>query len=89
MPIEDSLRTIVSPGGTEEILHMRNPSVKLADPWSFCRLRRYPTIGPDRRRDPAWTELTRRVIEDMDRDPHGGDIFRRIEKILDDHEGES
>jgi hypothetical protein len=64
MPIEDSLQTIVSPGGTEKILHMRNPSVKLANLWSFCRLRRHVTIGPDRRRDPGWTELIRKVIED-------------------------
>jgi hypothetical protein len=93
MPIEDSLRTIMSPGGTEEILHMRNPSVKLANPWSFCRLRRHVTIGPDRRRDPNWTELIHRVFEDMDRDPHGGGIFHRIEKILgisfEDHEDDS
>jgi Protein of unknown function (DUF4238) len=93
MPVQDSLRTIVSPGGTEKILHMRNPSVKLANPWSFCRLRRHVTIGPDRRRDPDWTELIRRVFEDMDRDPHGGGIFHRIEKILgisfEDHEDDS
>ena len=93
MPIEDSLRTIVSPGGTEKILHMRNPSVKLANLWSFCRLRRHVTIGHDRRRDPNWTELIRRVFEDMERDPHGGGIFRRIEKILgisfEDHEEDS
>ena len=37
---------------------------------------------PDRRRNPHWTELTQRVLEDMDRDPHGGCVFDRIEKIL-------
>jgi hypothetical protein len=61
---------------------MRNPSVKLLNRWRFCRLRRHVTTGPDRRRNPHWTELMQRVLEDAYRDPHGGDVFDRIEKRL-------
>jgi hypothetical protein len=72
---------------------MRNPSVKLINRWRFCRLRRHVSIGPDRRRNLHWTELTQRVLEDMDRDPHGGGVFDRIEKILgisfEDHQNDS
>jgi hypothetical protein len=81
-PIEDSLQTISGLAGTDEILHMRNPSAKLLNQWSFCRLRRHVNIGPDRRRNPHWTEMTQRVLEDMYRNPHGGGVFDRIEKIL-------
>jgi hypothetical protein len=38
--------------------------------------------APIRRRNPHWTELTQRVLEDMYRDPHGGGKFDGIEKIL-------
>lgn len=92
-PIEDSLRTIASPDCTDQILHMRNPSVKLMKKWGFCRLRRHVNIGSDRRRNPHWTELAQQVLEDMYRDPNGGDVFDRIEKRLgisfEDHQNHS
>jgi hypothetical protein len=51
-------------------------------PWRFCVYRRRIKVGPDRRRNPAWSSLIDTVMQDMDKNPSGGDLFERLERIL-------
>lgn len=80
-PIEKTIQTIQAQDGSE-ILHMRNPSVRILTPWNFCRSKRHPSIGHDCYRNPAWSEFSKHTIEEMRRDPQDSDIFRVMEKIL-------
>jgi hypothetical protein len=82
LAIGDSLRVRVSPDGREKMFHMRNPSVTLPKPWNFCRLRRHANIGPDLRRNPAWTEMCKQAVERMNRDPESRNIFDHIGELL-------
>jgi hypothetical protein len=81
-PLGDLLR--LSPGrkDNETLVRVRRPSVKLPKPWRFCRYLRNVHIGPDNRRNAAWTTLVKAVAEDMHEDPSGGDLFERMERIL-------
>lgn len=68
----------------QTILHQKVPSPTLPRAWSFCKIRRHTNIGADNRRDPAWTAMIEALVHDMERNPSGGDIFDRLEKILGD-----
>jgi hypothetical protein len=68
----------------EEIIHIRNESAMIPAEWAFCRYRRHVNCRVGDRRDPAWTELATRLVEDIESNPNGGNIFRRIEALLSD-----
>ncbi|HWW02798.1 MAG TPA: DUF4238 domain-containing protein [Candidatus Acidoferrum sp.] len=86
VPIDDTLRVIPGKDENEEMLHIRAHSVNLPAPWHFCRYRRRIHSQPGDRRDPAWTALGQRLTQDIEENPEGGDVFRRIEKILGESE---
>jgi len=82
MPIRDHLAVIPSKQENKEFLHLKGQSVKLPLPWSFCRHRRHLNFQPGDRRDPAWTALADRLIQDIEQNPTGGDVFMRLKKLL-------
>lgn len=81
-PVTDILREMPGTNPNETLIHVRKPSVKLPNPWTFCRQLRHVHVGPDRRRKPAWTALVTAVAKDMHEHPNEGNVFDRIEKIL-------
>jgi hypothetical protein len=83
-PIQDGLRTIPSGNEGEEIFHFRKLSVKFPKVWGFCRLRRHIKCQIGDRRNPAWSALIEELMADFEKNPNGGDIPTRIEKILAD-----
>jgi hypothetical protein len=80
--IRDSLRVIPLRAEKEELLHIRTPSAKLPGAWSFCRYRKHIKSKPGERRDPAWTEIVDRLMEDIEHNPDAGDLSARLEKIV-------
>jgi hypothetical protein len=84
VPVKDCLRTFPGPTEHEEILHLRNLSVKLPKPWCFCRLRRHVAYRAGDRRDPAWSALIEELMGDIEKHPNEDDIHTRLEKILAD-----
>jgi hypothetical protein len=79
--IRSALRELPGRTPNETLIHVRQPSVKLMRPWSFCRYRKSKRIGEDNRRNPAWSSLVNAVGEDMDAHP-GRDVFTSMEIIL-------
>lgn len=82
-PIQDSLRTYSARNG-DKIFHLRQSSVKLTQPWTFCRLRRDIKFEVGDRRNPAWSGLIDAVMQDVLKNPNGGDIHTRIHRIIND-----
>ncbi len=80
-PIRSSLRELPGRNERESFLHIRQPSVKLTRPWSFCLFRKKRNVGLDKRRDPSWTAFISDVIADMDSYPGRG-VFESMEKVL-------
>lgn len=79
--IRNSLRELPVRNPNETLIHVRQPSVKLARPWSFCAYRKSKRIGEDNRRDPTWSSFVKAIGEDMDAHP-GRDVFTSMEIIL-------
>lgn len=81
--IESSLRELPIKDSNDTFIHIKQLSVKLQHPWTFCNYRRYKNIGLDHRRDPAWSASIDKLMEDIKNNP--GELFERIEEILDYH----
>ena len=81
IPARDSLRELPGRNAGESFIHIRQPSVKLREPWRFCRLRKHPTVGPNNRRDASWSSFVSAVGADMDAHPGRG-VFESMEQIL-------
>jgi hypothetical protein len=84
IPAQDSLRIFPGPKQNEEVLHLRQLSARLPKPWGLCRVRRHVKCRVGDRRDPAWSALIGELMDDFAKQPGGGDIHTRIEKILAD-----
>jgi hypothetical protein len=84
VPVQDCLQTFDGPKEGEELLHFKKLSVKLPRAWAFCRKRRHVNARIGDRRDPAWTALIDELLDDFEKDPNGGGMRTRIEKILAD-----
>lgn len=84
VPVDSSLRILPGPTPEDEILHFRQLSVKLPRTWRFCNLRRHINYGVGDRRNPAWTALISELMNDFEKNPDGGDIQTRFQKILGD-----
>ena len=79
--IQSSLRELPGRRTGESFIHIRQPSVKLKRPWSFCVYRRNRNVGAGNRRDPSWSSFIKSVVEDMDANPGRG-VFESMEKLL-------
>lgn len=79
--IRNALRELPGRNPNETLIHLRQPSVKLTRPWSFCTYRKSKRIGEDNRRNPAWSKFVKAISEDMDAHP-GRDVFTSMEMIL-------
>jgi len=84
VPIEDCLQTLAGSKEGEELLHFKQPSVKLPRTWAFCRMRRHYNASVGDRRNPEWTALIDELMDDFEKNPNGGDIHTRIRNILAD-----
>ena len=80
--VRSSLRTLKNASGKDEILHFVGPTIRVTRPWSVCCRRRHVTIGRDRRRDPMWSHTIDLLSEDIEMNPRGGELFERLERIL-------
>ena len=81
-PIEDAMREPKGRNANETILHQRNQFVVLPKPWMFCQSRQDARIGPDKRRDPHWTDLIDAVTKDMEENKNGEPVMQRMKRIL-------
>ena len=79
--IQSSVRELPGPRAGESFIHIRQPSMKLQQPWSFCVYRRNKNVGAGNRRDPSWSSFIKSVVEDMDANPGRG-VFESMEKLL-------
>jgi Protein of unknown function (DUF4238) len=79
--IRDALRELPGRNPNETLIHVRQPYIKLPQPWSFCTYRKSKRIGEDNRRDPAWSKFVKAVTEDMDAHP-GRNVFTSMEMLL-------
>ena len=84
VPVQDCLQTLAGPREGDELLHFKQLSVKLPKTWAFCRMRRHVNARIGDRRDPAWTALIGELMDGFEKNPNGGDMHARIEKILAD-----
>lgn len=84
MPVEDHLRTIPTPNPKEELLHFRQMSGRLPRMWTFCHLLRNIAAQVGQRRDPVWTAAIDALMEDIHKNPSGGELSTRMERILAD-----
>ena len=79
--IRNALRELPGRNPNEALIHVRQPSVKLTRPWSFCTYRKSKRIGEVNRRNPAWSKFVKAIGEDMDAHPDR-DVFTSMEMIL-------
>jgi hypothetical protein len=84
VPVEDGLRTFRTSNPNEELLQFRALSASLPKPWTFCWFRRHIGCQPGDRRNPGWSAVLEELMNDFDRNPKGGDINARLEKIIAD-----
>jgi hypothetical protein len=84
VPVQDCLQTLSGPKEDDELLLFKELSVKLPRAWAICRLRRHVNASVGDRREPAWSAVIDELIDDFKRNPNGGHIHTRIEKILAD-----
>lgn len=82
--LQDCLQTYAGPKEGDQLVYFKNPSVKLPRAWAFCRRRRHVNAAVGDRRNPAWTTLIGELMDDFEKNPKGGDMHGRIEKILAD-----
>jgi hypothetical protein len=86
-PVNSILDVIPGTSGGEEFLHLRSRGVRLPSLWRFCRYRRHVKTHPGDRRDPLWSELSRRVVEDIEKNPQDGDLLTHMERVISVWEG--
>jgi len=86
-PVNSILDVIPGNRDGEEFLHPRSRGVRLPSLWSFCRFRRHIKTHPGDRRDPLWSELSRRVVEDIEKNPQDGDLLTHMERVISAWEG--
>jgi hypothetical protein len=84
VPLQDALRLLPGSKDGEKIIHFRRLSVRLPRSWGFCHLRRRINCQIGDRRNPAWSALIEELMADFEKNPNGGDMQARIEKILAD-----
>ena len=84
VPLKDCLQTYAGPKEGDQLLHFKKPSVKLPRGWAFCRRLRRVNSAVGDRRNPAWTALIGELMDDFEKNPNGGAMHSRIEKILAD-----
>jgi len=82
VPIRETLKQYPGRNDKETFLHLQRPEIRLPRDWQFCRLRRRIGAKPGDKRNPAWSQMIAELMEDMRRDPGGGEIFDRIGRIL-------
>lgn len=78
----NALRILPGVNEGESLFYMSNTTVELPRPWEFCRYRRHKNIGPDGRRNIAWSQLIKKAVADLNSNPDDGDIFTRMERII-------
>lgn len=81
--IEDALQEHKLEDGTTTILHQATSRIQLPNQWTFCKLKRHPKIGEDRRRDAIWTNFIRQAEEAAKKRPDL-DIFEVMLELLRD-----
>ena len=79
--IRSALWELPGKSSNETLIHVRQPSVRLQQSWSFCRYRRSRRVGVDNRRNASWSAFVKSVVEDMNTDS-GRDVFASMERIL-------
>jgi hypothetical protein len=81
-PIDDALRDY--PGGNpeEELIHFREPALKVVRPWSFCRRLDNPKLRPGDRRDVLWTDCIQRLMDDLEQGRLERDLFSHFRGII-------
>lgn len=79
--IRSALREIPGRFPNETLIHVREASVRLAQPWSFCTYRKTKRIGKDNRRNSLWSSFVTDVVNDMNAHP-GRHVFTSMEIIL-------
>lgn len=84
VPVEDHLQTFAGAKEGDQLIHFRQLSVRLPRTWGFCGMRRHINSRVGDRRDPGWTALIEELMADIDKNPQGGDIDARLNKILAD-----
>ena len=82
VPIEDSLRVYPGANSDEEIRHLREPTLKVVGPWSFCRPVPHPPVRPGDRRNPRYSAGIERFVEEREQGWLQGDFWPRFQKIL-------
>lgn len=81
VPLRSTLQTLPGRTSDEQLLHLKNQSVRLPNRWDFCGYRRHIKSKPGDRRDPAWTDLADRVMKDLEQNPSEEGLFRRMERL--------
>ncbi len=81
VPLKDYLQVLPGRNPDEELLHLKNEPPKLPNRWEFCGYLRNVKSKPGDRRDPAWTALKDQLIEDIERNPNGENLFRRLNRL--------
>ncbi len=66
----------------EELIHVQNLPVRLPRPLGFISYVRHVKATVGQRRDPAYSKLITMLIDDLEKNPNGGDIGDRMEKIV-------
>jgi hypothetical protein len=84
-PVNAILDVIPAENG-DELIHLRSRGVRLPSVWSFCRYRRHVSPRPGDRRDKLWSELSQRVMEDIEKNPQDGDLQSHVERVINEWE---
>jgi hypothetical protein len=79
---EQLLKEIPGRNVNETLVHHRTESARLPKIWSFCKPLRYPNVGSDKRRDPAWSEMISKLILDIEENRTKESVFTRIDRIV-------
>jgi len=80
-PISESIKEWSDNDRQERLVHHRQLSPRLKQPWSFCTYRKNRYIGDDYRRNSVWSNYVTQIIADMDAHPES-DVFECMERIL-------
>ena len=81
-PIDDALRLYPGTNPEEELLHFREPALKVVRPWSFCRRLENPKARPGDRRDVLWTDCIQRLMDDLEQGRLQGDLSSHFSGII-------
>lgn len=81
VPLKDYLQRLPGSNPDEELIHLKNEPPKLPNQLGFCGYLRNVKSKPGDRRDPAWTALKDQLIEDIEQNPNGEDLFRRLDRL--------